>query len=143
VKNIENNFKINLFAQMSVTQLVLKPMLARESGNIINIASIAGIDMKSGMSAYGVVKAAMIAWTKVLALETGPRNVRANAIAPGIITADGKTAMGEKAREAILSACAMGRFGTPDEVANLACFLASDEAEYINGAVIRLDGGMS
>lgn len=134
-------FEINLFSQMALTQLVLKPMLARKNGVIINMGSISGIDLKAGMSIYGSAKAAFMAWTKALAAETGAFGVRVNAIAPGLTDTDGGSLMEEKAREAMLAACAMHRLGRPEEIASLACFLASDEASFINGSIIRIDGG--
>lgn len=141
VRVVKEIFEINLFAQMALAQLLLKPMLARKSGCIVNIASISGIDMKPGMGAYGVSKAALIAWTKVLAAECGSSRVRVNAIAPGLADTDGGAKMEAKARDAMLAASAMHRLALPEEVANAACFLASEEASFINGDVIRVDGG--
>lgn len=141
IEDIEKVFETNLFAQMRLTQLLLKPMLARKAGSIINIASVSGIDMRPGHSAYGVSKAALIAWTKVLAAETGTYNVRVNAIAPGLTDTDGGALTEEKAKNALLAASAMHRMGQPQEIAEVACFLASDASSFINGEVIRVDGG--
>lgn len=141
LKTIQNVFEINLFAPMRLTQLLLKPMLARKSGSIVNIASVLGMESMPGISAYGSSKAALIAWTRTLAAEAGPAGVRANAIAPSLVETDGGDLMEAKARESMLAACAMHRLARPEEVANTACFLASDEASFINGDVIRVDGG--
>lgn len=143
MQQIEEIFNANLFAQMRLTQLLLKPMLARKSGSIINISSIAGLDLKPGNCAYGVSKAALIAWTKALAAETGSYNVRVNAIAPGLIDTDMGALTEENARKSMLAASAMHRMGQPDEIAETACFLASDAASFINGEIIRVDGGVA
>lgn len=140
LKIVQEAFEINLFAQMRLTQLLLKPMLTQKSGNIINIASIAGINMKAGMTAYGSSKAALIAWTRVLAAEVGGNGIRVNAIAPGIV--DTESVVGDKAKAAILDACVMHRIGSPEEITGVACFLASDAASFINGEIIRVDGGV-
>ena len=141
LKAVQEVFEINLFAQMRLTQLLLKPMLAQKSGAIINMASISGLDMKPGMCAYGASKAALIAWTRVLATEVGSLGVRVNAVAPGLSDTDGGALMETKAKEAMLAASAMHRLGTPEEVARVACFLASDAARFVNGEIIRVDGG--
>lgn len=142
IKIIEKVFEINFFAQMRLVQLFLKPMMQRKSGSIINIASVSGLDMKAGMSAYGASKAALIAWTKVLAIETADFNIRVNAVAPGFTETEGSQQMEEKAKNAMLSACAMHRAGQPEEVADVVLFLASDAARFVNGEVIRVDGGV-
>lgn len=143
IKAARDVFEINLFAQMRLTQLLLKPMLAHKSGAVINMASISGMDMKPGMSAYGASKAAIIAWTRVLAAEAGNLGVRVNAIAPGLSDTEGGALMEAKAKAAMLAASAMHRMGKPEEIARTACFLASDAASFINGAVIRVDGGIA
>lgn len=141
VRKMQDIFEINLFAQMRLTQMLLKPMLAQKSGNIINIASISGLDMKPGHSAYGVSKAALIAWTKVLAAEVGSSGVRVNAIAPGLTDTDGGEFMETKAKSAMLEASVLKRLGKPEEIASVTCFLASDAASFVNGQIIRVDGG--
>lgn len=141
LKKIHQVFEINLFAQMQLTQLILKPMLARKTGNIINMASLLGLDMKPGTSAYGTSKAALIAWTQVLAAEVGTSGIRVNAIAPGLLDTDGGAVMKSQPREAMLAASAMHRLGTPEEIAGIAVFLASDAASFVNGEIIRADGG--
>lgn len=141
IKTVQRMFEINLFAQMLLTQLILKPMLARQTGCIINMGSLAGLDMKPGMSAYGTSKAALVAWTQVLAAEVGTSGIRVNAIAPGLLDTDGGALMKPKSREVMLAASAMHRLGTPEEIAGIAVFLASDAASFVNGEIIRADGG--
>lgn len=142
VSNIRDIFDINLFAQMELTQLILKIMTRQKSGSIINIASIAGIDLKAGNCAYGVSKAALIAWTKTLAVETAKSNIRVNAVAPGLTNTRMAEQMEDKAGKEMVAASSMNRLAHPEEIANAVLFLASDNASFINGQVIRVDGGM-
>ena len=141
LKKVRELFEVNLFSQMRLTQLFVKPMLLRQAGAIVNVASISGLDMKPGNSAYGVSKAALIAWTKVLATELGSSGIRVNAVAPGLTDTDGGNLMEAKARAAMLEASALKRMGTVDEIAQVVCFLAADEASFVNGQIIRVDGG--
>ena len=141
LNKVRELFEVNLFSQMRLTQLFVKPMLLRQAGAIVNVASISGLDMKPGNSAYGVSKAALIAWTKVLATELGSSGIRVNAVAPGLTDTDGGNLMEAKARAAMLEASALKRMGTVDEIAQVVCFLAADEASFVNGQIIRVDGG--
>lgn len=141
LKKVRELFEVNLFSQMRLTQLFVNPMLLRQAGAIVNVASISGLDMKPGNSAYGVSKAALIAWTKVLATELGSSGIRVNAVAPGLTDTDGGNLMEAKARAAMLEASALKRMGTVDEIAQVVCFLAADEASFVNGQIIRVDGG--
>ena len=141
LKKVRELFEVNLFSQMRLTQLFVKPMLLRQAGAIVNVASISGLDMKPGNSAYGVSKAALITWTKVLATELGSSGIRVNAVAPGLTDTDGGNLMEAKARAAMLEASALKRMGTVDEIAQVVCFLAADEASFVNGQIIRVDGG--
>lgn len=141
LKKVRELFEVNLFSQMRLTQLFVKPMLLAQAGAIVNVASISGLDMKPGNSAYGVSKAALIAWTKVLATELGSSGIRVNAVAPGLTDTDGGNLMEAKARAAMLEASALKRMGTVDEIAQVVCFLAADEASFVNGQIIRVDGG--
>jgi len=141
VKKIQQVFEINLFAQMRITQIILRDMLKRKSGCIINLSSVAGLDCNAGLCAYGTSKAAIIALTKVLAAEFGGQGIRINALAPGMADTDGARQMGEKAMTNMLKSCSLHRLATPLEIANAACLLASDEAGFVNGEVMRVDGG--
>ena len=141
VKKIQKIFDVNLFAQMRLTQMILKGMIQKKSGTIINIASVAGLDINSGLCAYGTSKAALIAWTKVLAAEFGSYGIRVNALAPGMVETDGAHLMGDKAMSNMLDNCSLHRFASPSEIADMVCMLASDAASFVNGAVLRVDGG--
>lgn len=141
MSKIREVFEINLFSHMTLTQLLLRYMVKRGGGSIINIASISGMDLLAGNCAYGVSKAALIAFTQTLAAECGANGVRVNAIAPSLVSTQMAGLMEEKAGKAMLAASAMKRFAEPAEIANIAVFLASDNASFINGQTIRADGG--
>lgn len=143
VSKIKEVFEINLFSQMEITQYVLKIMSRQHSGSIINLASIAGLDLEQGNSAYGVSKAAIIAWTKTLALELARYNIRVNAVAPSLVDTNMAKQMEEKSGISMIEKSAMKRLANPDEIAKTILFLASDNASFITGEVIRIDGGMS
>lgn len=141
ISKVKEVFEVNLFSAMELTQLVSRQMTRQKSGSIINVASISGLDLKAGNCAYGVSKAAMIAWTKSLASELGPLGVRVNAIAPGLTETDMSRLMEEHAGILMLRESAMGRLAQPEEIAKVALFLASEQASFVNGQVIRVDGG--
>jgi 3-oxoacyl-[acyl-carrier protein] reductase len=141
VDKIREIFEINLFSIMEFTQLISKLMLRQKSGSIVNMSSISGLDLKAGNSAYGTSKAALIAFTQTLSKELASAGIRVNAIAPGLTDTDMATLMEEKAGKAMIEGSAMQRLGKPEEIAELALFLASDKASFINGQVIRCDGG--
>lgn len=143
IHKIRDVFDVNLFAAMEITQRVLKVMMRQRSGSVVNVASISGLDLKAGNSAYGVSKAAMIAWTQVLAAETASAGVRVNAVAPGLTDTRMATMMEEKAGSDMIQRSAMKRMATPAEIAATIRFLLSDEASFINGETIRIDGGRS
>jgi len=141
VQQIKDVFDVNFFAGMEITQLVTRIMTKQKSGSIINMASISGIDLKKGNCAYGVSKAAVIAWTKTLSSELGSYGVRVNAVAPGLTDTRMATLMEENAGMEMVNDSAFSRLGTPQEIANTVLFLASDLSSFINGQVIRVDGG--
>lgn len=141
ISQIKEVFETNLYAGMEITQLILKKMSRQKSGSIVNLASISGIDLKSGNSAYGVSKAAVIAWTKTLAAELGSYNIRVNAVAPGLTDTRMATLMEKHAGEEMVMESTMSRLAQPEEIANVVSYLASDKASFINGQVIRIDGG--
>lgn len=141
INEIRNIFEINFFSCLEITQLVLKRMYRQKSGSIINVASIAGIDLDQGNAAYGTSKAALIAWSKTLAAEMGRYNIRVNAVAPGLTDTKMASLMDDRAAEKMIDGSAMKRLGKPDEIAKVIGFLASDEASFVNGDVIRIDGG--
>lgn len=141
VNQIKQVFEINLFSHMRLTQLVLRFMIRQKSGSIVNLGSISGLDLNAGNCAYGVSKAAIMAWTKTLAAEVGGFGIRVNAIAPGLTDTSMAALMEEQAGNTMLNNSAMKRLARPEEIANLALFLASEKASFINGQVIRVDGG--
>ena len=123
-----------------ITRRLLKHMMPRRrGGRIINIASLSGMKGMPGQTNYSAAKAALIGATKALAQEVAPRQVTVNAIAPGFIETDMTRELPQDELKKLVPA---GRFGTPDEVAALAAFLASDDAAYINGEVININGGL-
>jgi len=136
-------FEVNFFAQMLLTQYVIKLMIKSKGGSIVNISSTAALDGNSGRSLYGASKAALICTTKALAEELAEYNIRANAIAPGITQTDMvASSMTDAVIEDTIRQSNMKRMGQPIEIANVAMFLASDMSSYITGQVIRVDGGL-
>lgn len=140
--DVKKVFQVNYFAQFQITQGLLGSMVKDGSGVILNAASIAGIDGDPGNAIYGATKASMILFTKVLSKELSPQGIRVNAVAPGLTRTSFADAMGDKAKASMEQISSMGRLATPKEVANTYYFLASDEASFINGQVIRVDGGV-
>ena len=139
---VKEVMQVNFFSQILVTQQVAKMMMKKKKGTIVNMASVTALDNQGGWTAYGSSKAAMISFTRTSARELASFGIRVNAVAPGLIDTEMGGEMDEKYQAEMLDRSDMGRKGTPEEVANLICFLASDEASYITGQVIRIDGGM-
>lgn len=145
VEAFRKDFSVNVDSTFVATREALKVMLAAKRGSIVNVASINGVLASPGLAAYGAAKAAMIQFTKYTAMEGAKSNVRANAIAPGVINTPATTTgfagpYAEWGRK-IAAQVPMGRFGEPDEVANVALFLASDESSYVTGICLSVDGG--
>lgn len=134
-------FEVNVFAVMTLTQLVLKIMTRQKSGSIINFASIGGIDAYPAHCAYSATKAAVIGFTRSLSTEFATQGIRVNAVAPGATETDMINTFEIKSGGNLLKNCAMKRKAHPEEIANVVAFLASDEASFINGQVVRIDGG--
>lgn len=142
IVDVKKVFQVNYFAHLQITQGVLSLLVRDEDSCIINTASIAGIDGDIGNSVYGATKASMILFTKVLSKELAASKIRVNAVAPGLTDTGFAQAMGEKAIESMKEISSMHRLGSPKEVASTMLFLASPEASFINGQVIRIDGGI-
>jgi len=142
ISDLNNVFQINYFAQVQLTQTVSGIMSKTKKGSIINMASVAGMDGDAGNSVYGASKAAMILFTKTLSKELARVGIRVNAIAPTLTDTDFAEKIGAKAKEYVIEKSPAGRLANPEEIAQLALFLASDNSSYINGQVIRIDSGI-
>ncbi len=140
--DVKKVFQVNYFAQLQITQSLLSIIVKDGSGCILNAASIAGIDGDMGNAVYGATKASMILFTKVLSKELASSRIRVNAVAPGLTRTPFADAMGEKAKASMEEISSMGRLATPNEIANAYFFLASEDASFINGQVLRVDGGV-
>jgi 3-oxoacyl-[acyl-carrier protein] reductase len=132
----------NLTGAFALTQAVLKPMVRQRGGRIVCISSVVGQSGNAGQANYAASKAGLIGFAKAVALEVASRNVTVNVVAPGMIETDMTQAIAEKAKESLLGRIPLGRLGTADEVAAAVAFLASDEAAYITGQVLAVNGGM-
>lgn len=133
----------NLYGAFYWCRLAAKRMIRQRQGRIINIASIVGVTGNAGQSNYAASKAGLIGFSKSLAAELASRNVTVNAIAPGFIETEMTAALGDEAQKGFLDRIPLGRLGSPDDVANLALFLASPMSDYITGQVICVDGGLT
>jgi 3-oxoacyl-[acyl-carrier protein] reductase len=132
----------NLTAAFALTQAVLKPMIRQRGGRIVCIGSVVGQAGNPGQANYAASKAGLIGFAKAVALEVASRGITVNVVAPGLIETDMTRAMTEAARVEWSSRIPLGRLGTPEDVASAVCFLASDEAAYITGHVLSVNGGM-
>ena len=132
----------NLTAAFTCTQAVLRPMLKQRWGRVIGIGSVVGQSGNPGQANYAASKAGLIGFSKALACEVAARGVTVNVVAPGFIETDMTAQLGAAARDALTERIPAGRLGRPDDVAAAVCFLASDEASYITGQVVGVNGGM-
>ena len=132
----------NLKGAFHTTRAVIKGMMKRRAGRIINITSVVGLTGNKGQANYAASKAGLIGCTKSVAKEYASRNVLANCIAPGFIATDMTAALPGEARDALLGQIALGRLGEPADISGAVLFLASDLASYITGQVLVVDGGM-
>lgn len=135
--------KVNLKSAFNFIHAVLPIMLRQKGGSIINMASVVGVHGNAGQANYAASKAGMIALAKSVAQEVGSRGIRANAIAPGFIETAMTAALPEEVRKDWAAKIPLRRGGTPDDIANVATFLASDMSGYVTGQVIQVDGGMN
>lgn len=133
---------VNLKGTFNCIKAVSRPMIKQRSGRIISIASIIGLMGNSGQANYAASKAGIIALTKTVAKELASRNINANAVAPGFIQTEMTAKLSEEIKKKMQEAIPLGKLGTPEDVANVCLFLASDESSYITGQTITVDGGM-
>jgi 3-oxoacyl-[acyl-carrier protein] reductase len=132
----------NLTATFVLAQAAMRPMLKQRGGRIVAISSVVGQMGNAGQSNYAASKAGLIGFVKALAREVGSRHITVNAIAPGLIETDMTRSVAEQAQADWASQIPLGRIGAPEDVAAAVCFLASDEASYITGQVLAVNGGM-
>lgn len=133
---------INLKGAFLCTKAAGKIMLKQKSGKIINIASVAGRYGNAGQANYSASKAGLIGLTKTTAKELGPKGITCNAITPGLIQSKMTEVLPEDVKQNYLKNIALGRFGTPEDIANVVAFLASGDSNYVTGQVIDIDGGL-
>lgn len=133
----------NLTGAFRCTQRALRPMLRARWGRIVNVSSAVALRGNAGQAAYAASKAGVIGMTRSLAREVGGRGITVNAVCPGVIETDMTSELPEAARERLISETPAGRAGVPAEVAAVVRFLASQEASYVNGAVVPVDGGLT
>jgi 3-oxoacyl-[acyl-carrier protein] reductase len=138
----QRQFDVNVNGAFHLVKAASRPMLKQRSGAIVNLASVVGETGNAGQSAYAASKAALIGFTKAIARELASRNVRVNAVSPGFIETDMTARISGEAREKLAASIPLARLGTADEVARAVAFLASEQASYITGEVLRVNGGL-
>lgn len=141
-EDFDRQIATNLKGSFNCIKAVVRPMMKKRYGRIINISSVVGQSGNAGQSIYAAAKAGLIGMTKSLALELGSRNILVNAIAPGYIATDMTKDILDRGQEKIISQIPLGRIGEPDDIANSALFLASEYASYITGQVLSVNGGI-
>ena len=133
---------VDLRGAFLTTKAALRPMIRQRWGRIINIASVAGLVGNAGQANYAAAKAGLIGLTKSVAKEVASRNVTANAVAPGLVTTELTAGLTEEQEQAVLQLAPLGRPATPEEIAPAVVYLASEEAAYVTGSVLTVDGGL-
>ncbi|WP_062350793.1 3-oxoacyl-ACP reductase FabG [Bacillus kwashiorkori] len=141
-KDFQDVIQVNLTGVFHCTQAVVPHMVAAGGGKIISTSSVTGVYGNVGQTNYAAAKAAIIGMTKTWAKELGRKGIRANAVVPGFTEMSMVTTVPEKVIESIKSMIPVQRLGKPEDIANAYLFLASDEADYVNGAVLHVDGGI-
>src|SRR5512138_3293427 len=138
----QRQLQVNLTGAFNLIRAATRPMMKQRGGSIVNLTSVVGEMGNAGQAAYAATKAGLIGLTKSVARELASRNIRVNAVAPGFIDTDMTSGLPEAARTRMLETIPLARLGSADEVAKAVAFLASDEASYVTGEVLRVNGGM-
>lgn len=142
ISKIKDVFDINLFAQMELTQMVLRLMTRQRSGSIINISSVTALIMSEGQIAYATSKSALITWTRNLAAEYGRYGIRVNSLSLGLMNTDMKAGLNDDEVKYFKDRTVLQRIGEPEDAAKAVKFLASDDSSFVTGQNIRVDGGL-
>ncbi|HML73482.1 MAG TPA: 3-oxoacyl-[acyl-carrier-protein] reductase [Anaerohalosphaeraceae bacterium] len=142
-EDFDRVINVNLRAAFVATRVAARSMVRNKFGRLVHIASVAGVMGQAGSTNYAASKAGLIGMSKSIAREVGKKNVTSNCIAPGFIMTDMTAVLHEQVKEAAMNVIPMRKFGTPEDVARAVAFLASDEAGYITGQVLCVDGGMA
>ena len=133
----------NLRGTFNCTKAAMRPMMKQRYGRIVNITSVSGLAGNPGQANYSAAKAGLVGFTKAVAKEVGPRKITVNAIAPGYITTDQTAYLPEEWKAKAIEMTPLGRAGSPEDIANAVAFLVSDEAGFVTGVVLRVDGGLA
>jgi len=133
----------NLKGAFNCTKAAIRPMMRQRRGRIVNITSVAGLAGNPGQANYSAAKAGLVGFTKAVAKEVGSRHITVNAVAPGYIPTDLTASLPQELVEKVIEMTPLGRPGTSEEIANAVAFLVSNEASYITGVVLRVDGGLT
>ena len=141
-KDWDDVININLKGAWNCSKAVIRNMMKKRYGRIVNISSVSGQAGQAGQTNYSASKAGLIGFTKALAREVAARGINVNAVAPGFIPTTLTNDLPDELKETIIAATPMGRMGTPEEIAYAVAFLASDDASYITGQILGVDGGM-
>ncbi|MBC7087102.1 MAG: 3-oxoacyl-[acyl-carrier-protein] reductase [Tissierellales bacterium] len=142
-EDFDKVIEVNLRSVFLTTREIIRPMMKKRYGKIINVSSVVGIMGNAGQANYAASKAGVIGFTKSIAKEFASRGIRANAIAPGFVDTDMTKVLTDAVKEEMLKSIPLGYFAKPEDVANLVSFLASEKSDYITGQVIQIDGGMN
>ncbi len=143
MRELDETLAVNLRSNLVLTRLCTPAMIARGAGAIVNISSVNALRGNAGVAVYSATKAALDGFTRALARELGPRNIRVNSLAPGYFDSDMVAGLGERQRRAILRSTPLGRLGTVEEIAAAALFLLSPAAAFITGQTLVIDGGLT
>lgn len=141
IDTLRDVMDVNFISQIALIQMVSKYMMRQKSGSIVNIGSVGGIEAREGYLAYGSSKAAFMWATRCISKELAPYNIRVNAVAPGLVDTDMGDYKKDVEQEKILQSISMKRKGTPEEIAEVVYFLATNASSFITGSIINADGG--